>query len=322
MRQKELIDLYILEILSEYASQDKPMYQEEIMSRLEYIYEMKVSRKTLSGYLACLREKGYIKGKRGVYKVNKFSDDELRVLIDSVLYAQYIPKQEAEELIEKLKGLSPVSLKDKLRNTHYVQAVNRTQNDNLYLVLDEIDQAIQENKKVEITRCLYNVDGKLEDVEKRIIHPYYIVTSNSRYYVICRDEKMNILTNKRIDRISEVEILNARRKPIGDISGYGSDFNLGTYMKEHVYMFSGKSIPITIKMQKRHIGFFIDWYGNDYTWQECKEDADYMIIRTRNNENASYYWALQYGGMVEVLAPLSLRTKIKEGLDQIRKKYD
>ena len=47
-----------------------------------------------------------------------------------------------------------------------------------------------------------------------------------------------------------------------------------------------------------------------------------MIIRTMNNENATYYWALQYGGMVEVLAPLALRNRIKAGLEEILKKYE
>lgn len=320
MRQKELIDIYILEILSKHASEKKPMFQKKVKDYLVQDYELKVSRKTLGTYIAYLRDMGYIKGQRGIYKVNTFSDNELRILIDSVLYAQYIPAGEAKNLISKLKELSPLSLKNKARNTHYVQAINRTQNENLYLVLDALDEAIEHNKKVKITRCLYNEQGELEDIGPSIIHPYYIVTSNARYYIICGDDSRKTLENRRLDRISKVEILQEVRKPLREFSG--EEFNLSQYMREHVYMFSGKSIPIEIKMPKKYIGFFIDWYGHEYTSRPAKDDEDYIIIRTMNNENATYYWALQYGGMVEVLAPLALRKRIKVGLQEILGKYE
>jgi predicted DNA-binding transcriptional regulator YafY len=85
-------------------------------------------------------------------------------------------------------------------------------------------------------------------------------------------------------------------------------------------MFSGESVPIKIKMKNEHIGIFIDWYGIDYTISE--KDEDEITIRVRANENATYYWALQYGHLVEIVEPLSLRGKLKQGLKNILKKYE
>lgn len=320
MYDKDLLVLYILEILSEYANEDKKIYQQDILNLLERNYNIEVTRKTLGKRIASLRYCGYIEGERGIYKKNKFKDDELRILIDSILFAPYIRAEEAKAIIEKLKSLSPVSLKNKNRNIHYVQSLSRTSNENLYPVLDEIDEAIEKRKKIKITVCRFNEHAELENVRTEIIHPYYIVNSNSRYYVICYAGRGDRLESRRIDRISEVEILVKPINPLRNIIGERQNFDLAKYMNEHIYMFSGESVPIKIKMKKEHIGIFIDWYGTDYTISE--KDENEIMIRVRANENATYYWALQYGHLVEIVEPLSLRGKLKQGLKDILKKYE
>lgn len=321
MYDKELLVLYILEILSEYANEEKRIYQQDVLRLLEENYRIEIkSRKTLGKRISSLRDGGYIKGERGIYKVNKFTDNELRILIDSILFAPYIPAEEAKDIIEKLKSLSPISLKNKIRNVHYVQSLSRTRNDKLYPILDTIDEAIAKRKQIKITVCRFNEHAVLEDIRTELIHPYYIVNSNSRYYVICYADRGDQLESRRIDRISKVEILEEGIRPLKKIIGERQNFDLGQYMNEHIYMFSGESVPIKIKLKKEHIGIFIDWYGIDYTISE--KDEDEITIRVRANENATYYWALQYGHLVEIVEPLSLREKLQQGLKNILKKYE
>ncbi|WP_277674255.1 helix-turn-helix transcriptional regulator [Piscibacillus halophilus] len=296
------------------------LYQQDILNLLERNYNIEITRKTLSKRITYLRDGGYIKGERGIYKVNKFSDNELRILIDSILFASYIPAKEAKNIIEKLKSLSPISLKNKIRNIHYVQSFNRTRNDQLYPTLDTIDEAISKRKQIKITVCRFNEHAVLEDIRTELIHPYYIVNSNSRYYVICYADRGDQLESRRIDRISKVEILEEGIRPLRNIIGERQNFDLGQYMNQHIYMFSGKSVPIKIKLKKEHIGIFIDWYGTDYTISE--RDQDEITISVRANENATYYWALQYGHLVEIVEPVSLREKLQQGLKDILKKYD
>ena len=321
MYDKELLVLYILEILSEYANEEKRIYQQDVLRLLEENYRIEIkSRKTLGKRISSLRDGGYIKGERGIYKVNKFTDNELRILIDSILFAPYIPAEEAKDIIEKLKSLSPISLKNKIRNVHYVQSLSRTRNDKLYPILDTIDEAIAKRKQIKITVCRFNEHAVLEDIRTELIHPYYIVNSNSRYYVICYADRGYQLESRRIDRISKVEILEEGIRPLKKIIGERQNFDLGQYMNEHIYMFSGESVPIKIKLKKEHIGIFIDWYGIDYTISE--KDEDEITIRVKANENATYYWALQYGHLVEIVEPLSLREKLQQGLKNILKKYE
>ena len=68
------------------------------------------------------------------------------------------------------------------------------------------------------------------------------------------------------------------------------------------------------------MGFFIDWYGTDY--RIIEKDNNYVTVRVIANENATYYWAMQYGHSAEILEPSSLRDRIKEGLEDMLEKYE
>lgn len=333
MKGNELISIYILEILSQHAGEDRRMYQRDISRYLQEEYDIKVTRKTLGKYIASLREHGLVAGKRGIYKVNQFTDKELRIIIDSILYSQHIPAYSAKEIIKKLKDLSSKGLDKKMVNINYIESFNNNQNENLYNVLDNIDIAIEGNKKIKITVCHYNIDGELKDLWSDEISPYYIVASNSRYYIICyagRKDKSGreMLESRRVDRISQAEILSDKKRvPLHEVTGNRSGFDLGKYMREHIYMFSGESDYITVKMQEKHIGYFIDWYGlsdeygNKFRVKKSEESKGYVEITTKSNLNAAYYWALQYGELAEVIKPAALREKIRQGIKDILRKY-
>lgn len=77
----------------------------------------------------------------------------MRVLIDCVLFGQHIPKKDAEMLINKLKKMGSYDMYNKCRHIHCLQGLNHTLNVELYKLLDLIDTAIDQNKKVYIVPC-------------------------------------------------------------------------------------------------------------------------------------------------------------------------
>lgn len=316
---KKLIPIYVLEILREHSAKDKKIKQSEILYYLENDYNIRITRNTLSVILAELREDGYIAGQRGIYYVNPFSTQELRLLIDGVLYGSHIPETEAKKLIEKLKVISPLDLKDKVKNVIYLQDMNHTPNDALYQIMDQIDLAIEKNRKIEVDRCNYGVDGELHFVNQKVVHPYYLVTDKNRYYLICYDEERECMINLRLDRISNVNILDEPRMSIYEASGNKKSFNLASYMREHIYMFSGENEYIYLKIKKENIGDFIDWFGKEY--RVLEQDDEYVSLRFKANINAVYYWSLQYGSIAEVMKPEGLRKRLYEGVSEMKKKY-
>lgn len=321
-----LIDVYILEILEKYAAKEKPMYRAALREKLkEYPYEITVSDNTISRHLAWLREEGRIKGQRGVYKPGRFDDHELRLLIDGVLYGKHVPEQDAKVLIDKLKSMSELGLSKRVRNVHYLSSVPRTENKKLYDMIDKIDEAIIHSRKIKVKRCRYNTNKELVPIEgDYILDPYYLVADKSRYYLICRKEKNGIydedLVDLRVDRFWKVEILHTKpAADITEISKYRNGFYLDEYLRQHLYMVSGETVRVTMRLLKDSIGDFIDWYGKDFSI--IKDEGKNIVISFLVTDNALVYWALQYGKKATILSPESVRERMKEEVKQLGERY-
>lgn len=320
MREKRLIDIYILEILHRYSSSNNRITIVEIQGYLEKEYDLSVHRNTLSVYINELKYYGYVAGERGIYLVRTFSDIEMKTLMDSVMFSKAIPEADVSNIIGKLKSMSAPVLRKKYRNVYFVNNIEHTENKNVCEIIGKIDEAIEKHKKIEITSCGYDIEGNLVDRGRKVVDPYYIVLEKSRYYLICYTGRQNDVEPKRIDRISKVKILKEECMDISKIERYSEyPFDIAEYLREHIYMYSGKSERITLKIKKENIGDVIDWYGKNYKLIKLNEDE--AIIKIKANENAVYFWALQYGGIVEVIGPEYLRERIKGGLENILLKY-
>ncbi len=119
---KKLIIINILDILKRYTDENHRLSQKEIQDILEREYDMTVERKAVKRNLMNLIEFGYninysesvriFKDKDGkeqenvilsdFYLEREFTDSELRLLIDSVLFSNHIPYKQDKELVDKL----------------------------------------------------------------------------------------------------------------------------------------------------------------------------------------------------------------------------
>ena len=85
-------------------------------------------------------------------------------------------------------------------------------------------------------------------------------------------------------------------------------------------MFSGESIPVTLRIDNEVIGDIIDWLGTEIDIIE-EEDGKHSRVMFKANQNAMKYWAMQFGERVVVLKPESLRQQVKDLILNIKKNY-
>lgn len=129
---KKLIIMNILDILKRYTDENHRLSQKEIQDILEREYDMTVERKAVKRNLMNLIEFGYninysesvriFKDKDGkeqenvilsdFYLEREFTDSELRLLIDGVLFSNHIPYKQDKELVDKLASLSNIYFKN------------------------------------------------------------------------------------------------------------------------------------------------------------------------------------------------------------------
>jgi len=345
-KPKKLLIMNILDILRRYTDAEHRLSQKDIVEILKTEYDMVADRKSIKRNIQSLIEFGYdinfseslrmIPNKDGeleesyilsdFYLERDFSDSELRLLIDGLLFSKHIPYSQCKELVGKLEGLSNQYFKSRVR---YIKTLpdNSPNNRQLFYTIEILDEAISKGKQVSFIYTHFETDKKQHpnvddngNIKEYIINPYQIAATNGRYYLICNYDKYDNVSNYRLDRITNIKLLDSPAKPQNKVKGLENGFNLPKHMAEHLYMFSGGSIPVTFVAKKYLLNDLLDWFGNDISFTD--ENETEVTVRVNVNEQAMRRWAMQYALHIKILSPVSLVEQIKEDLTAALKNYE
>lgn len=317
LQDKKALNMLILEILEQYTDSDHPLTQMEIVNLLEKNYGVPCTRQTVKNNLMLLGEMGYeISMEGGICLLShKFENAELRMLIDSVLFSRTLSGKQAKRLVEKLTGLGNKYFRAKVKHVCHLPKLIHSDNKQVLLNLDVLTDAIEQGRKVRFTYNSYGKDFNLHPrrEEPYIVNPYQMVVNQGRYYLLCSYDTSNRLSHYRLDYMTKLEMLDKKVKPMDQMEDFVPGYSLPKHMEEHIYMFSGSSVQVKMRVREVNRDVLIDWFGKGF--RIVKEDADGLIVSVACNELAMKYWALQYGEYVEVLEPKSLREAICDAID-------
>ena len=343
---KKLIIMNILDILKRYTDENHRLSQKEIQNILANEYDMKVDRKAIKRNLINLIEFGYdinysesvriFKDKDGeelenviltdFYLEREFTDSELRLLIDGVLFSNHIPYKQDMELVKKLSALSNHYFKSRVKHIARMPE-DKTDNKHLFYNIELLDEAIDKERKVRFHYLEYRSDKKLHKrcgkdgkVREYIINPYQLVAKEGKYYLICNYDKYDDISNYRVDRITDLEILDENIKPFDRLKGSdGRKLDLEEYMDKHVYMFSGENVRAVFRADKSLISDIIDMFGKEVRFSEESDDA--ITVTVNVNELAMEQFAKAFTPWVEVIKPVALRERMIKNLNKGLEKY-
>ena len=159
---KKLLILNILDILRKYSDEEHRLSQKDIAEILKTEYDMTADRKAIRRNILNLMDCGYNieysesirmvpNPKTGVpeesylwsdfYLERDFTDGELRLLIDSLLFSKHIPYSQCKELVGKLEGLSNVYFRSRVKHIARLPE-DKTDNKQLFLTIELLDEAI------------------------------------------------------------------------------------------------------------------------------------------------------------------------------------
>lgn len=338
--KRKKLSFAILEILRQYTDENHKLSQNDIVEQLEKDYDMKADRKSVKRNIMSLLEMGYpieftetlrmYPNKDGemeesyilsdFYLERELTDAELRLLIDSLLFSKHIPYSQCKELVGKLEGLSNRYFKSRVR---FISILPETapKNGQLFYTIEILDEAIAKGKQVAFTYNEYGTDKKLHPKRDReyIVNPYQMAATNGRYYLIGNYDKYDDLANYRLDRITNIRLLDIPVKPVKQVEGMKNGLYLPKHMAEHLYMFSGESVPVTFRMKKSILNDVIDWFGTEIVFSDETEDE--VTARVTVNWHAMRHWALQYCRHVRILIPANLAEQVQKDLVQALDNY-
>ncbi|MGN0648644.1 MAG: helix-turn-helix transcriptional regulator [Oscillospiraceae bacterium] len=335
--QKKRWIIYLYRVLQKYTDENHPLTQKEIGDMLYRDYGIRPDRKAISRNLeellamgiplAChettrLRQDGTNEILRTDWYIeHEFTNSELRLLIDGIVFSKHIPSAQRLELMQKLEGLSSVHFHSPMKNIRNL-APKEADKSQLFYTIEVLEEAISDVKQVEFEYCSYDIDKQLKprlredgSVRKYRINPYQMVTKHGRYYLICNYAKYEGIAHYRIDRIREIRLLDTPATPCPTAVGE----ELAQHMQEHIYMFTGESIPVTLRVNRNILNDVIDYFGFDVEFSHAN-DTD-VLVSVRVNEEDVFRWAVQYCTQAEIISPSSLRQRVADTLTEALKQY-
>ncbi len=324
----------------------KKMTCTEIANRLKEKFAIEVTPKTVRENIEKFKElcdeKGnnpyavkYSKEKRkntkgvmtDIYLAQKerFSKGELLLLIDHVKFDKNLDAEASKKLVEKLTRFSRnknASNVGEFSESKAFASESNTFADNLNALSEALNFKTEENvahsrgvrRQVSFYECQYASDKELHRIsnDKITFNPYHIVTSHGRYYVIGTILGEKKLRHYRIDKMTEITILDSKAE-----SELYKDVR--EYLLQHPYMQEGEIGYIKLRATESGIGDVIDEFGTRVNI--TKTNSVFREITFSANFEDVFRFALHHADSVDVIEPQDLRYRLQSMARMMKIRY-
>ena len=250
---------------------------------------------------------------------DKLSGPELSIIVNAILSARFDSEQETKTLAEKLYALAGYDkipggahqIKDRIKLGAGAETL-----DTLEFVLD----AMERNIKILFDYRKYTLNRKFEIVRSDcLVSPYKILWQNDRLYLVGNFEG-GFFSHYRIERICNLRETHERRKPIGDIVGYGRLFDEAGYLRRAVGLSRGELTRVVVRFSNECIGDVFDNLGKNVSIQDNHDGTFTLDDKITLNKKFTR-WLLGFGAYAEVLKPDKLRNEIIESINSTTQIY-
>lgn len=328
VENKKASIILILKVLEEYSDEDHYLTQQEIIDKVYENYGIELERKSIAYSIYLLQELDYDinKSPRGGYALlsRTFDNSEIRFITDALFSMNSLSKKQAFDLSKKLNScLSKYQRKN--YDFIYKNGDFKTyENKDLFYTLELIEEAKKVGKRLSFQYLTFDENGQpviKKDGFRYIVSPYYSVNSNGRYYLICNyREKYRPIQLFRIDYMINPTIENEwPLKPLQSLEGM-ENFNINKYLKDTAYLLDGEVIVVCFKIENDNaIQFVVDWFGNNARIYKRNGNQYATVV---GNENALFYWYMQYSESFTVLSPWSFVDRVRNEAERIVSKHE
>ncbi len=295
---------YILDYLKRNSHQDHPVGAPELLAMLSQQHNIQCDRKTVYSDIAALQDYGVdivsIPGKNGGYFLasRSFELPELKLLIDAVQSSRFLTEKKSRDLIKKLCNECSVHDSNLIRRDVLVSGRVKSMNETIYYNVDTIQDAIAQNKQVTFKYFDWNLDGQPKFRDKPYqASPYGLYQDNENCYLLAHSQRHGA-TNYRVDRMTEIVILEEKREPCPELTGK----NLVEYANKQFQMFKGESKSVKMRFHRSLINVVIDRFGRDVLL--IPDGEDHFVFTAEVAVSPLFLsWIMGFGGKAKILHP-------------------
>ena len=308
----KLRPFYIAKMLYEQTDEDHYLTIAQMILQLERNFGINTSRGTVSDDIKALKELGlevqvdnstqnryYLIGRR-------FDLPELKTLIDATESARFITKDKSAALVEKLASLtSQFNTKKLVRNVDVENRI-KAENEKVYYIMEALNDAINDHKKVSFQYFSYNVRKEQKaknDGFTYVFSPYKLIWNGDYYYAVGYSEKHGGVGSFRVDRI-------ARQPKILDEDAVKppADFDLNVYLNSMFRMYNGERKQIELVCANDLMDAIIDKFGKDVPVL-ANDMKSFRVLVNTSVGSVFYSWVFGFGGRVSIKAPEEVKAE-------------
>ena len=304
--------LYILDYLQKNSHEEHPVRANEIIDMLSK-KEIRCDRKTVYSDIATLIQYGIdiisVPGKNGGYYIatRSFQLPELKLLIDAVQSSRYLTEAKSRELIEKLcdqVGEHEASL---LKRNVYVSGRVKSMNETIYYNVNDIQEAISQNRQITFRYFDWNMQGKRQYREKQYVaSPYGLCQDNENCYLLAYSQRYGI-TSYRVDRMEGICLLPDARIPCPELTGKA----FTDYANKMFQMFAGDAKDVKHRFHKTLLNVVIDRFGRDTMLIPDGDDHFNFTVKVAVSP-MFLSWVIGFGDKAQILYPQSVIDACRE----------
>ena len=295
---------------------------------IDYLAEhgIKAERKTVYADLNTLKEYGYEISKEkkdGNYYYTLLDRDfqlpELKLLVDAVQASKFISAKKSSELIKKIENLASVYQAKQLQRQVFVSNRIKTNYENVYYNVDELNLAINENRKIKFDYYEWNLSKEMvlrKNGHKNDISPWSLAWDDENYYLVAFDGNSGIIKHYRVDKMRKIEILDEARDGREEFE----EFDAAKYAKKVFGMFTGDEQRVKIQFANKLIGVVIDRFGRDI--MIIPKGVDQFVVNVNVKvSNMFLGWIIGLGDGAKILEPESVVDEVKQITERLKEQY-
>ncbi len=310
----KLRPLYLLRILKERTDEDHTLSTAQLCKILQAEYGIETFRTTIKSDIEVLQKAGFsVQATRSTqnlynYIERDFDIPEIKLLIDAVMSSKFITKTKSDNLVAKLTELAGPYKAGELKRNLVVDGRIKPENEQVYMIVDAINEAINNHKKIRFQKTEYNV--KKERVlhhggEIYVFSPYSLVWDGDFYYVVGYSEKYQSVGSHRVDRIyKRPEILDEPALP--PVVG----FDINAYVNTMFRMYNADRYEVELQVDNSLMDAIIDKFGPDVTTYAC-DQRSFRVVANVAVGTVFYNWIFGFNGQVKIKAPESVKEEYK-----------
>ena len=302
--------LYLLKYLEEKTDEQHPASTKEL---IEYLaaQDIAAERKTIYADIESLIQFGYdieyVKSKNGGYYMasRTFELPELKLLVDLVQSAKFITGKKSREFIKKLESFTSEQEARQLQRQVYVANRVKTDNENIYYLVDEIHRAIGSGRMISFQYMEMTVD-KTAQFKKNgkpyRVSPWALTWNDDCYYMIGYDHEAAGIRHYRVDRMHGIRLENEKRQGAEAFQA----FDLAAYCNKTFHMFAGPEEAVTLSFRDSYSGVVCDRFGKDIQIHK-KGDGTFTVRVPVMISNQFFGWLAGLGEGVRIVNPPPVR---------------